>query len=245
MFSLLARQVEQFAVSYLAKRRATAGLVSSFNAPEPTHRAVAFSDFASRPRWDSELVRVAIPRDHREEIRAHLEHLGHPTVQMLDGGFKAWTAAGGPVSTEPVAPATSDWHGSPDPSSIATWKDVLDRLGSPGTVIVDTRSGGEHDGTTVRARRGGAIPGAVHREWKNSLDAQGRFKSKEELRAMFEAPTVAGLTERMAREVGDETLEEIAQTLQAVSQLSDSEVEALLSQEQLTGLQDSQDLQDA
>lgn len=116
-----------------------------------------------------------------------LEHLGHPSVQLLDGGFKAWTAAGRPVSTEPVAPETSNWHGSPDPSNIATWKDVLERLRTPDAAIVDTRSDGEYYGTTVRARRGGAIPGAVHREWSDSLDAQGRFKSKEDLRAMFEA----------------------------------------------------------
>ena len=115
-----------------------------------------------------------------------LEHLGHPDVRMLDGGFSAWTKAGHPVSTEPVAPTTSDWHGSPDASSIATWQDVLGRLGHADAVIVDTRSDDEYDGTTVRAKRGGAIPGAVHREWKDSLDAEGRFKQRDELRAMFE-----------------------------------------------------------
>ena len=34
-----------------------------------------------------------------------LEHLGHPSVQLLDGGFKAWTAAGrrGQASTRASA----------------------------------------------------------------------------------------------------------------------------------------------
>ena len=57
--------------------------------------------------------------------------------------------------------------------------------------ILDTRSDGEHNGTTVRAKRGGAIPGAVHVEWSRNLDPDGAFKPAGELRAMYEA---AGVT---------------------------------------------------
>ena len=140
--------------------------------------------------------RPVVVYEHDSGIRAarafwFLEHLGHPRVQLLDGGFRAWTEAGRPVSTDPVAPTPSDWHGSPDASSLATWQHVGDRLGNPDTAIVDARTDGEYYGTTVRAKRGGAIPGAVHLEWKNHLDASGRFKPKEELRALFEA---AGIT---------------------------------------------------
>ena len=39
----------------------------------------------------------------------------------------------------------------------------------PDVVLLDTRSDGEYNGTTVRARRGGRIPGAVHVEWSRNL----------------------------------------------------------------------------
>ena len=115
-----------------------------------------------------------------------LEYLGHPAAHVLDGGFGAWKRAGLPVTTRAIAPTPSEWHGTPDPSKIATWDLVYDRLGKPGTAIVDTRSLAEHRGEQVRAARGGAIPGAVHLEWKNHLAPDGRFKSVEELRAMYE-----------------------------------------------------------
>ena len=115
-----------------------------------------------------------------------LEYLGHPNVRVLDGGFVAWTAAGLPVGNMPVTPTASSWHGAPDESKLATWSQVRDRLGRPATAIVDTRSDGEYYGELVRAKRGGAIPGAIHLEWKRNLAADGRFKTPDELRAMYE-----------------------------------------------------------
>jgi thiosulfate/3-mercaptopyruvate sulfurtransferase len=58
-------------------------------------------------------------------------------------------------------------------------------------VVVDTRSDGEYCGTNVRAKRGGAIPGAKHVEWTRNLRPDGTFKPADELRAIYEA---AGVT---------------------------------------------------
>src|SRR4051812_29188740 len=120
-----------------------------------------------------------------------LEYLGHPDVRLLDGGFKAWTAAGFSVSTDPQAPTPSQWHGSAQPGRIASREEVRQRLGDPGTTILDTRSDAERYGEEVRARRGGAIPGSVHLEWKRNLQPDGRFKTREELAAMYDAAGVA------------------------------------------------------
>lgn len=120
-----------------------------------------------------------------------LEYFGHPRVQVLDGGFGAWLGAALPVTREAAAPPKSTWAGAPQERTIATWRDVKDRLGRPDVVMLDTRSDGEHNGTTVRAKRGGAIPGAVHIEWSRNLGPEGTFKPAAELRAMYES---AGVT---------------------------------------------------
>ena len=140
--------------------------------------------------------RPVVVYDEQSGIRAarafwFLEYFGHPATQVLDGGFGAWTRAGGNVSREPRKPDQSDWHGTRRAEIVAGWKDVRDRLGRRDTVILDTRSDGEYCGTTVRAKRGGAVPGAVHIEWTRNLGRDGAFKPADELRQMYEA---AGVT---------------------------------------------------
>ena len=116
-----------------------------------------------------------------------LEYFGHPSVRVLDGGFGAWQRGGLPVTREAAPPPKSEWAGQPQEATIATWRDVKAAIGAPSTVLLDTRSDGEFDGTVVRAKRGGAIPGAVHLEWTRNLTPEGDFKPASELKAMYEA----------------------------------------------------------
>jgi thiosulfate/3-mercaptopyruvate sulfurtransferase len=110
---------------------------------------------------------------------------------VLDGGFGAWTRGGFPVTQEAVSPVPSSWTGTRDQDAIATWREVRSAIGSQQAVILDTRTDGEYAGTTVRAARGGAIPGAVHIEWTRNLTPEGTFKPAAELKGMYEA---AGVT---------------------------------------------------
>src|SRR5204863_5539952 len=96
-----------------------------------------------------------------------LEYFGHPRVQPLDGGFNAWVREGLPITREAAAPPKSTWTGTPQPQTIATWRDVKERLGRSDVVILDTRSDGEYSGAVVRAKRGGRIPGAVRVGWSS------------------------------------------------------------------------------
>jgi thiosulfate/3-mercaptopyruvate sulfurtransferase len=134
--------------------------------------------------------RPVVVYEHDSGLRAaralwFLEYLGHPNAAILDGGLAGWVERGRPITTETIAPEQSTWHGTPDDSLLATWSQVSSRLGDPGTTIVDTRSDAEYYGEAVRAKRGGAIPGAVHLEWKQNLSPEGAFKSPDELRAMY------------------------------------------------------------
>ena len=114
-----------------------------------------------------------------------LEFFGHDDVHVLNGGFNAWEAAGLPVTQQAAIPKGGNFKMKPRPERLATAAEVLSKLGNTGAVIVDTRSDGEYTGQLVRAKRGGAIPGAVHLEWTNNLDTKGFFKSADELNAMY------------------------------------------------------------
>lgn len=116
-----------------------------------------------------------------------LELFGHPTVHMLNGGHQAWVSSGLPLTQSATIPSAGNFKAKLRPELLATADDVLGALGDAGSVIIDTRSDGEHTGKVVRAARGGSIPGAVHLEWTHNLDAAGFFKSAEELSAMYEA----------------------------------------------------------
>jgi thiosulfate/3-mercaptopyruvate sulfurtransferase len=144
-------------------------------------------------------VDAAVPvvvYDEQSGIRAarafwFLEYFGHPSVRLLDGGFGAWARAGLAIARD-ASPATpSEWTGTREEQAIATWKEVRAALDKPDAVILDTRTDGEYCGTTVRARRGGAIPGAVHIEWTRNLAGDGSFRAAAELKRMYEE---AGVT---------------------------------------------------
>lgn len=116
------------------------------------------------------------------------EYMGHTETRLLDGGFKAWLAADGPVSTSGAEPpevppfpnnAQHDTHMNVDLIRLLLNRDDF--------VALDTRTPDEHYGRVARAARAGAIPGSIHIEWIDNLDEKGAFKPADELREMYEA----------------------------------------------------------
>jgi thiosulfate/3-mercaptopyruvate sulfurtransferase len=113
-----------------------------------------------------------------------LEYMGHSSVRILDGGLNQLADA--KLVATPPAINPTNFQGAPESGVLATYQYVAEHLGHPEVQIFDVRSDEEYFGERVRARRGGAIPGAIQRDWRQALDARGAFKPVAQLRAEFE-----------------------------------------------------------
>ena len=129
------------------------------------HRVVAYDDVggwvASRLWW-------------------MLDDLGHPCVQVLDGGLAAWMAAGYPLTTDvPAWPPAALRLGD-------AWTDVIDReqlrsrLGS--VRLLDARAGARYRGEVEPIDAyAGHIPTAWSAPTDGNLTSDGRFRTAAEL----------------------------------------------------------------
>jgi thiosulfate/3-mercaptopyruvate sulfurtransferase len=115
-----------------------------------------------------------------------LRWLGHADVAVLDGGVTAWRAAGGTTDTEPPAVSTD----GPYPAAAAPAMPTIDAdqvLNGLGRLrILDARAGERFRGEVEPLDPvAGHIPGATNRFFKDNLQADGRFKTGEQLRQEF------------------------------------------------------------
>jgi thiosulfate/3-mercaptopyruvate sulfurtransferase len=115
-----------------------------------------------------------------------LRYWGVRDVRLLNGGWRAWSAAGGKVENGENVPRAVAAKLSPERGRLATKEQVKKWAQDKTGQILDSRSVGEYSGTTETAKRNGAIPGAKHLEWSDTLDKKtGRFKSAAELAKLF------------------------------------------------------------
>jgi thiosulfate/3-mercaptopyruvate sulfurtransferase len=119
-----------------------------------------------------------------------MDYYAHPGgVHVLDGGRERWLSEGRPTTSDVVAYARGSY---PVPTAAnnenhATWNDVRKAIDAKDAVVLDVRSGDEYDGTNVRAKRGGHVPGAVHIEWTDAMAGDNVLKPVDELRELYAA----------------------------------------------------------
>jgi thiosulfate/3-mercaptopyruvate sulfurtransferase len=140
----------------------------------PTTRVVAYDDaggmFAARLWW---LLRWA----------------GHQAVQVLDGGWQAWLAAGGPVDATVATRQASAIQAQPRAGWVLDTDTVLAHLHHPDQQLIDARAPDRFRGENETIDPvGGHIPGARNRFFQLNLQTpNGRFKTPAQLRTEFEA----------------------------------------------------------
>ncbi len=119
-----------------------------------------------------------------------LRWLGHDAVQVLDGGFAAWVAAGGPVATDRAVHPPTRFEPRPRPEMLVDRADLIAGLDDPERVVVDARAAERYRGDVEPLDpRAGHVPGAVNYPYAENLEG-GRFRAPQALRDRF-APLAA------------------------------------------------------
>jgi thiosulfate/3-mercaptopyruvate sulfurtransferase len=116
-----------------------------------------------------------------------LRYWGVRDARLLNGGWKAWQRNDGPVEKGANHPRALAPNLAPQANRLATKDQIKEALRGKRPQILDARSTAEYCGSLQTARKGGAIPGAVHLEWTDTLDRKtGRFKIAAELAKLFQ-----------------------------------------------------------
>jgi thiosulfate/3-mercaptopyruvate sulfurtransferase len=117
-----------------------------------------------------------------------LRAMGHQQVAVLDGGLRAWIAAGLDTTEnlQSDVPA-GNFEAAFAEEAFCDFSLVLAALDDPSCVILDARSSGRFYGTAPEPRpgiRGGHMPNARNLPFPQLLD-QGRMKPVSELEEVF------------------------------------------------------------
>ena len=129
------------------------------------------------------------------------KYYGHQDARVMNGGRAKWIEEGRELTREvPEVQATRYTAKEPDASIRAFRQDVEATLGGSDTVLVDVRSPQEYSGEVLHmigypqegAQRAGHVPGAKSIPWGTAANADGTFKSPEELNQIYGGKGVTG-----------------------------------------------------
>jgi thiosulfate/3-mercaptopyruvate sulfurtransferase len=170
--------------------------------PGGRHPMPATEDFEAAMRRagvrDDRPVVVYDDADSTAAARAWwlLRYFGHPSIRVLDGGYRAWTAAGRQVESGPSAPGAPGAPGASSASGDFTARpghmELLDAAAA-GTLaraglLLDARAGERYRGETEPVDPvAGHIPGAVSAPTAENVKPDGTFRSAADLAARFAA----------------------------------------------------------
>lgn len=119
---------------------------------------------------------------------------GQKNMKIMNGGRAKWEAEKREYTKDVPHFEQTDYHAQPvDESNRAFRDEVASGLKNPERRLIDVRSPQEYSGELLHmvnypqegAQRGGHIPGAKSIPWAMAANADGTFKSAEELRQIY------------------------------------------------------------
>ncbi len=119
---------------------------------------------------------------------------GHTKMKIMNGGRTKWEAEQRPMTKEVPQFEATTYHAQTADETLRAFRDeVLSGLKNPERRLIDVRSPDEYTGKLLHmvnypqegAQRGGHIPGAKNIPWATAANADGTFKSAEELRQIY------------------------------------------------------------
>jgi thiosulfate/3-mercaptopyruvate sulfurtransferase len=115
-----------------------------------------------------------------------LRHFGAGDVAILDGGLQKWIAEGRPTTSGEAESRNATFDATEREGEVVTKQQILDGLAC---TFVDARGPSRFEGTEPEPRPGvesGHIPGARNIPFGALYNADGTFRSREEIRRIFE-----------------------------------------------------------
>ena len=114
-----------------------------------------------------------------------LRWIGFDRAALLDGGFAAWTEAGGDLSTEPVNPVPRVLTVNLRPEIIADQEEVRASIGDDAVRLIDVLPPIHYRGEWTMYEQPGHIPGAVNIPVMSLFDETGGMRTDDELAALL------------------------------------------------------------
>ncbi len=129
-------------------------------------------------------------------------YYGHPEshLRIMNGGRQKWEAEKRVLVKDVSSHAAASYTAKDPDASVRAFRDeVFGVLANHNKHIIDVRSPGEYSGEVLHmagypqegAQRGGHVPGAKSIPWSQAANADGTFKSADDLTALYEGKGIS------------------------------------------------------
>ncbi len=160
--------------------------------PTPEAFAVAAGKLGLSPA-STQVVYDTVGIRSSARVWWNLRAMGFEKVFVLDGGMKAWRAAGLPEETGLVSLTATTLQPHFAADLVADISDVRKALSTGSEQVVDARAAARFSGDAPEPRPGvkpGHMPGALNLPFDRLLTPEGRMKAPEDLTQTFETAGV-------------------------------------------------------